>query len=55
MKAMIQTQIRFKLTAVETRIRRASKLDNEITETRVAAKALNRMNALGRAQFERVN
>jgi hypothetical protein len=33
----------------------ARKLDNQITETRVAAKALNRMNALGRAQFERVS
>lgn len=32
----------------------ARKLDNQITETRVAAKALNRMNALGRAQFARV-
>ena len=32
----------------------ARKLDNQITETGVAAKALNRMNALGRAQFARV-
>lgn len=32
----------------------ARKLGNQITETRVAAKALNRMNALGQAQFERV-
>ncbi len=32
----------------------ARKLDNQITETRVAAKALNRMTTLGKAQFERV-
>jgi hypothetical protein len=32
----------------------ARKIDNQITETRVAAKALNRMTALGKAQFERV-
>ena len=32
----------------------ARKLDNQITETRVAAKAMNRMTALGKAQFERV-
>jgi hypothetical protein len=32
----------------------ARKIDNQITETRVSAKALNRMTALGKAQFERV-
>jgi len=32
----------------------ARKLTNQVTETRVAAKALNRMTALGKAQFERV-
>jgi hypothetical protein len=32
----------------------ARKIDNQITETRVAVKALNRMTALGKAQFERV-
>jgi len=32
----------------------ARKRDNQITETRVAAKAMNRMTALGKAQFERV-
>jgi hypothetical protein len=30
----------------------ARKIDNQITETRVAAKALNRMTVLGKAQFE---
>jgi hypothetical protein len=32
----------------------ARKIDNQITETQVAAKALNRMTALGKARFERV-
>lgn len=32
----------------------ARKIDNQKTETRVTAKALNRMTALGKAQFERV-
>jgi hypothetical protein len=32
----------------------ARKIDNQITETHVAAKALNRMTALGKARFERV-
>ena len=32
----------------------AHKLNNQITETRAAAMALNRMTALGRAQFKRV-
>ena len=32
----------------------ARKIDNQITETRVAGKALNRMTALGKAQFERM-
>lgn len=32
----------------------ARKLDNQITETRVTAKVLNRMTTLGKAQFERV-
>ena len=32
----------------------ARKIDNQITETRVAVKALNRMTVLGKAQFERV-
>ena len=33
----------------------ARKFDNQITETRIVAKALNHMNALGRAQFKRVS
>ena len=33
----------------------ARKFDNQITETRIAVKALNHMNALGRAQFKHVS
>ena len=53
-RSLVEAQIgRWKAT-IGGRLQ-ARKLDNQITETRVAAKALNRMNALGRAQFERVS
>lgn len=52
-KSQIEAQIGRWKTTIGGRLQ-ARKLNNQITETRAAAMALNRMTALVRAQFERV-
>ncbi len=52
-RSQIEAQIRRWKTIIGGSLQ-TRKLENQITETRVAAKAMNRMTALGKAQFERV-